>query len=514
MKTDRAEASGVSAAVVRTALSHPEVAVRYIKDSKEELRTPGDGRMDSVIYSVFGRDFARNMLPAETSDNDITVKGYVSTPAACRGNRGNQFFFVNGRHVKSKTLQAALEQAYKNSLFTGRYPSCILYITMSTALVDVNVHPAKTEVRFLRERQVFDGVYYAALSALESEGPGSADVKLTSDEKKILTQPAEPKRFVPAQSAPASQPRGAVKPSDNFFKTMPAQQYRSSISGGLAGGFKNSPVTFRERGGEYTLHDFSRISYTAGSQGNKKSPDMPLPKKITTYSAEPSPKSGNIQQSDIDLSSIKTDVRPEMSEPEQQLIRDMPLEMSYRYVGEALNTYLIVESGSSIWFIDKHAAHERLNFDKLKNSGYTPMVQPLLVPVVCKLGVSDTQLLMDNNHVLERFGIQVDPFGEDTVAVRQLPSDIEQDEIQALLEELCDDIRSGGRGDENARIDNIMHTMACKAAIKAGKRTEPGQLDGLIRSVLSGQVRYCPHGRPVAIEMTKSALDKSFKRTL
>ncbi|MBR6430025.1 MAG: hypothetical protein IKS27_02325 [Oscillospiraceae bacterium] len=179
-----------------------------------------------------------------------------------------------------------------------------------------------------------------------------------------------------------------------------------------------------------------------------------------------------------------------------------------------MDTYLIVESGSSLWLIDKHAAHERMNFDRLKASGYEPMRQQLLTPIVCKLNGEDMALLAENVQILDRFGIEVEQFGQGTVAVRQLPSDVEHEDIQALLDELCDDLRAGGQGDENARIDNVMHTMACKAAIKAGWKTDPGELNELIRAVLAGEIRYCPHGRPVAVELTKATLDKSFKRTL
>ncbi|MBQ8974118.1 MAG: DNA mismatch repair endonuclease MutL [Oscillospiraceae bacterium] len=476
MKTDRAEASNITSAVTKIALSHPELALRYIKDGREELRTPGDGRTDSVIYSVFGRDFAKTMLKAESSDGDISVSGYVSAPAACRGNRSNQFFFVNGRNIKSKTFQAALEQAYKNSLFTGRFPSCILYITMSPAAVDVNVHPAKTEVRFLNERKAFDGVYYAALSALESENPGSAEVKLT-DSKELFTRsfPSEGTASAPVKTSGGAVQTGHVKPRQDFFKTVSADSYRSSA------GFKTSVPPVRERFSESAVHDSSGFVY--GKSRSDTAPAKP-----------PSP-----VQSQENFS--------------QQEIPDMPQEEPFRYIGEAMDTYLIVEAKGSLWLIDKHAAHERMNFDRLKSSDYAPMRQQLIAPIVCRLPEGDIELLQENTHILDRFGIEAERFGEGTVAVRQLPSDVENENIQALLEELCDDLRAGGTGDENARIDNIMHTMACKSAIKAGKRTDPSELDGLIKAVLTGQVRYCPHGRPVAVELTKSTLDKSFKWT-
>lgn len=482
MKTDRAEGANVTAVVTRIALSHPEIAIRYLKDGKEELRSPGDGRIDSVIYSVFGRDFAKNMLKAETSDDNVSVTGYVCTPAACRGNRSSQYFFVNGRHVKSKTLQAALEQAYKNALFTGRYPACILYITMSTAAVDVNVHPAKTEVRFLNERQVFDGVYYAALAALESENPGSAEIRLTGGKSLFSGKADTPPPTVRASGSSSGNPTASPKPRQNFFKTVTAEAYRSG-----SGGFKTAVPPVRERFSPAPVHDSGKFVYQT---------DLPRPSRPAALSPEPEP------------------LFPEADSDGQQAIAQMPPAIPFRYVGEAMDTYLIVESGSSLWLIDKHAAHERMNFDRLKASGYEPMRQQLLTPIVCKLNGEDMALLAENVQILDRFGIEVEQFGQGTVAVRQLPSDVEHEDIQALLDELCDDLRAGGQGDENARIDNVMHTMACKAAIKAGWKTDPGELNELIRAVLAGEIRYCPHGRPVAVELTKATLDKSFKRTL
>ncbi len=448
MKTDRAEGASVSAQVICCALSHPEVSVRYIKDGKEECHTPGDGRMDSCIYSIFGREFANNLLPARTSDDNVTAEGFVSAPAFARGNRSYQFFFVNGRYVKSKTLQAALEQAYKNTIFTGRFPSCVLYITLSPGQVDVNVHPTKTEVKFLNERQVFDSVYYAALSALERE-EGGAEIKLSQGTRVMLNG-----------SAPASH---SAKPEADYGKSP--KPYGT-------GGFSNRTPAKLESYSYGPVYDETRVNY-------KISTDPKTPESGYTG-----------QQADI-----------------------LPTEAEHRFVGEALNTYILVEKGDSLWLIDKHAAHERINFDRLKNRKQVTMSQTLVPPIIVNPGQEDTALLADNAGIFEKLGFYVEVFGESSIAVRGIPVDIDIGDIESVLGEMTHILRRGGVPDEGLILDELLHTIACKSAIKAGRHSEPRELEVLIEKVLTGEIRYCPHGRPVAIELTKAELDRNFKRT-
>ena len=479
MKSDRAESSGVAAAALRCALSHPEVSVRYIRDGAEEFHTPGDGRVDSCIYTLFGRDFAGGLLEAGTSDGDVAVTGYVSTPASAKGNRSGQYFFVNGRFVKSKTLQAALEQAYRNTLFTGRYPTCILYISLSPSAVDVNVHPAKTEVKFLNERQVFDGVYYAALGALENrDGASSADVAISPSTMKALGGGQREQESPRAASAQSARPQGGYPPREASvktpklsFKEMTAEEYLRSFSSE-----KPRTPTARERGRHLDVADSTHPVY----QTALNMPDAPA------VSAGPSPDAGK------DTSTLSGGAR---------------------LVGEALDTYIIVESGDSLWLIDKHAAHERICFDRLRAQQSETMVEQLLVPVIFSPGPEDAAILTENAGVFETFGLTLEPLGDSAVAVRQIPSYIDASDVEALLGEACAALRSGGSADISHRRDEILHSVACKAAIKAGRRSEPEELSLIAERVLSGEVRYCPHGRPVAVELTKTALDKAFKRT-
>ena len=479
MKTDRAESSGVAAAALRCALSHPEVSVRYIRDGSEEFHTPGDGRVDSCVYTLFGRDFAGGMLEAGTSDGDVAVTGYVSTPAAAKGNRSGQYFFVNGRFVKSKTLQAALEQAYRNTLFTGRYPTCILYISLSHSAVDVNVHPAKTEVKFLNERQVFDGVYYAALGALENRGPAqNADVSVSPSTMKVLgAAPGSAEGAVPASVRPGGHKYAAPSREASFkipkasFKEMSSDEYLKSFVSGMDTAPRGSGRQTSVSGGQYSA--------------GQTELDMP----------ETPPVSADI-------------LRPAKAAKKQP-----PASAGARLIGEALETYIIVESGDSLWLIDKHAAHERICFDRLRSQQRETMVEQLLTPVIFSPGPEDAALLAENASVFETFGISLELLGDSSVAVRSIPSYIDASDVESLLGESCAALRSGGTADPSRRRDEILHSVACKAAIKAGKRSEPEELSELAERVLSGEVRYCPHGRPVAVELTRSALDRTFKRT-
>ena len=488
MKNDRAEGSAVTAAVVRCALSHPEISVRYIKDGKEECHTPGDGNTESCIYSLFGRDFASGMLKASSSDETVSVSGFISSPTNLRGNRTAQYFFVNGRHVKSRTLQAALEQAYKNSMFVGKFPACVLYINVSHASVDVNVHPAKTEVKFLYEKQVFDGVYYAVLSALESE-KDKAEIKLSKSTVSALSHKADSPAPAPKPAA-ASTPKASATPSKDFFKTMPAEAFRSSYS-------QSAPKTYSmpvkpDKANALKLSDSVKPVYQTRI-------NLPDTKPASTVK-EPAYTAPIVHSVPVKAEPIKT----------EQIIEKE--EVPYRIIGEGLQTYIIVEKGDSLFLIDKHAAHERVLFDKLKSQNYTVMTQMLLVPIVCDFSPEDADALLDNNELLEKFGFEISDFGGGKISIHQVPSDIDTGDARSVLEELCEKIRTS-RPDPNEIHDKLLLTIACKAAIKAGRNSVPGELNGLVKKVMDGIVKYCPHGRPVSMELSRSSLDKNFKRS-
>ena len=477
MKSDRAEGSSVASAVLRCALSRPDVSVRFIKDGKTEFQTPGDSRRDSCIYSLFGREFAEGLITAETSDEDVSVEGFVCTPNAARGNRSYQFFFVNDRSIRSKTLQAALEQAYANRIFTGRYPSCVLYITIKPGSVDVNVHPAKTEVKFVSDKQVFDGVYYAAKGALEQRMLGISE-------------------YAPERS---STPAVLGESHQDYC----GDARKTSGDGGFPAGTGATAeaAAARETG------DFDDSIYTGSTASFTQSI---LPILSASFTQPVPPASDNTQQS-IDKSQLYLD-SPLLSVNEsQQSIDKSQFEAPFRMIGEALNTYIIVESKGSVWFIDKHAAHERSHFDALRAADFEPMSQMLITPVICRHGSEDAEVLLDNADMLDKLGFTVESFGEDSVAVRRIPAEIGIADVESALSGICEELKRGGVT-EPVRRDNILRTVACKAAIKSGKTTTTRELQELAARVMSGELTHCPHGRPLAFEITKSTLDRNFKR--
>ena len=479
MKKDAAEGAAVFATVQRVALSHPEVSVKFIRDGRQELLTPGDGQLQSAVYAVLGRELALGFRPVRSTGEEMSVTGFASLPACCRGSRNWQFFFVNGRQVKSKLMAAALEEAYQNQKMVGKFPACVLHLETRLSAVDVNVHPAKTEVKFGNERQVFSAVYYAVKSALEGDRSHPSAT--------LAPQPAARPQEAPAQAeAPAAvratpqPPRRAPVVSapvvlhvhDNAYQpprqSPPPPQWRVSAP---------SPVRPEARPAPRT-------------------PETPRPAPAPAVEEaappEPAPRA----------------VRQEPEEPAPLL----PQEPDWRLAGEVLHTYIIVEQGDTIFFIDKHAAHERMNFDRMKAEGYDPMAQTLLTPAVCRLSAPEQAALLAHRALLEEFGFEVDELGQD-LAVRQAPFDVEVEDIPSTLEEIAQKLLTSGSADPAAARDELLHTMACKAAIKGGWRTSPQELEQVARAVMSGQVKYCPHGRPVAIQLTRKELEKQFKRT-
>ena len=470
MKTDRAEGSAVTGAVIRSALSDPSVSVKYVKDGSVEFHTPGDGRPESCIYALFGRDFFNGLLPVSLDDGTVSVTGYISRPSHVKGNRSSQFFFVNGRSVHSRTLQAVLEQAYRNNLFTGRFPACILFIRLGYGSVDVNVHPTKREVKFSNEKAVNDAVYYAALGALEQSRPIADRVREPSA--------SAPDPVPAAPETAASKPKPAA--AGGGFASMSADEFRrrSGASGGFRAGGSRVP------GGPFP----------------RKAPSSPSADTFRAPEEDPG-------QTGIDLPAPAPSA-PE-SAPSGAAGRETP---GYRVIGEALQTYILVEQGDSLWLIDKHAAHERMQFDRLKAQDRETMVQPLLLPVICSFSPEDTDLLLEHAAELGELGFSAEPFGRGRLAVRQLPAHVAPDDAETVLNELCAVFRRGGRP-EDSRTDRILATMACKSAVKAGSVSDPEELALIAERVMSGEVRYCPHGRPVAVEMSRTSLDRSFKRT-
>ncbi len=482
MKSDRAESSACINAALRCALGHPEVSVRMLRDGEEEFFTPGDGQSKSAVYSLLGRETAMNFLECSGEDDGVRVSGFVSAPHACRGNRAMQFFFINGRPFRSLTIQAAVEQAFKNNMLVGRFPACVLYITLGFGKVDVNVHPTKSEVKFSEEKKVFDCVYYAVLSTLNAASEAkTAEISLSPGTKKTL------------------------QPKADFYKQMSAQEFRAQQSRKAPAPVQR-PTPQPQSAAVQTKLDMRSVTKAIFGSEDKPTPPRVEAPKITFRSPEPEYKpSPTVPKPEIPV--IKAAEPPKSASTPAPIVEESSPIPDYRLIGEALNTYIIVESEGRLLLIDKHAAHERMIFDRLHRDR-EPMSQSLLIPVTWRPDPETLEILENNTEKLEKAGFEIESYGAQEVIIRAVPADTDGSEI-AMLEEIVAAIAQ--RRTENP-MDSIFHTVACKAAIKAGWKTDRRELEVLVEKVLSGEVRYCPHGRPVSVALTRAELDKFFKR--
>ena len=505
MKKDAAEGAAVFAVVQRVALSHPEVSVKFIRDGKQELLTPGDGQLKSAVYAVLGRELALGFREVKSAGEDMSVEGFASMPACCRASRSWQFFFVNGRQVKSPLMTAALEEAYKNQKMVGKFPGCVLHLRTKLSAVDVNVHPAKTEVKFGAERAVFSAVYHAVLSALEGD-------------------PSHPRAVLKNTEIPGVRQQDTVTENQLRIGSAPASPFMGEVARRAGGGASSlPPPSAAAKGGG--------SSPTRGEPGVPASTVVRVHDNSYTPPAPPQEKKGsphsNVGAAALGRPPITT---PPLEHPPVSVpaLEGGPArapaptsphippaagteELPWRLAGEVLNTYIIVERGDTVYLIDKHAAHERMNFDRMKAEGYDPMAQTLLTPAVCRLPPAQREVLLAHRALLEKFGFEVDELGAD-LAVRQAPFDVDPADIPAALEELAQRLLTTGSADPAAARDELLHTMACKAAIKGGWHSAPQELERVAAAVMSGQVKYCPHGRPVAVTLTRRELEKQFKR--
>ena len=486
LKSDRAEASACVQAALRCALGRPEISVRLLRDGKEEFFSPGDGKPESAVYALLGRELAKDLLPCEGEDGDMKLHGFVSSPSAGRGNRAAQFFYCNGRYIRSQLMQTALEQAYKNTLLTGRFPACVLWLELSNAAVDVNVHPAKTEVKFSQEKRVFDLVYHAALSALQGEDRTAAAPEVEKEQS----------------PAPA--------PKSDFFRRMSSEAFRAQ--GGRTEGRNLSNSTFFDKGGSRSVSNPPPFAGAEGrnlsNAGALRSYEEPYQTRLDLSSA---PKADTIRPISTKKSEKDTEIPHQSVENPVQNVEKIAIE-DYRLIGEALKLYILVERGGELVLIDKHAAHERMIFDRLKAQDRQIMAQTLLESVTLHLNGAERELIEANAALLSQLGFELEPFGDEDYILRAVPADMASSDARAAVEEILEKLASGQACDASSARDEILHTVACKAAIKAGWDNDAAELRRVADAVLSGRVRYCPHGRPVSATLTRRELDKLFKR--
>ena len=516
MKKDSAETAAVAGLMQHLALSHPDISFKFIKDGQEALHTPGDGKLESAVYAALGREFAKTLVPVDGRGGDIGVRGFVTAPVNGRGSRSMQVFFVNGRFIKSQLLTAALEEGYRNQLMKGRFPGCVLEVTLPVTAVDVNVHPAKTQVKFAREHDVFDAVFHTVMDALDARGG--------------------------AVTKPVSQPQQAQNPRQDFFQSMDAKTYREQGNKPAAPApkpafapqpareevrpaFSAQPVKQAEPAKPGWNTEWRSTAKVADSvqpiwpprDTVKRTPTSALGQAPASVTAKPEP-APQAEKAAEPAPAPKPFVPAIPAVPAQQTAMElpgqetvMPQEAPWRIAGEVLHTYIICEDDAdTLWLIDKHAAHERINFDRLLAAKEPPMRQALLQPIAVEPGREDAALLLENLELLEQFGFGCEDFGDGAILVREVPADLDAADTAATLEEFAQNLRSGRSLDE--KREALLHTMACKAAIKGGWTSDPAELKVLVEKVQSGEVRYCPHGRPVVVKVTKYELEKLFKR--
>ncbi len=499
MRRDSAETAAVAGLMQHLALSHPDLSFRFTKDGTESLHTPGDGKPASAVYAALGRDFAKSLVPVEGRGGEIAVSGFVTAPLQGRGSRSMQVFFVNGRFIKSQLLTAALEEGYRNQMMKGKFPGCVLSVTLPLSAVDVNVHPAKTQVKFAREREVFDAVYHTVLDSLAKQGG--------------------------PVSAPSPAADTAVNPRRDFFQAMDAKTYRQQ-------GSRPAPAPEKKPrlGWDTEWKAPVKLSDSRSETAYRTSAEKPAPPSGGVFAPPPPAASGPVSEK----ASAPRPVFPPPAAPRAPAVPEAPRrlpvpaipaeegdgvqqtlesaeETPWRIAGEVLNTYIVCESaGGCIYLVDKHAAHERVNFDRLMAAREPPMRQTLLQPAAAELKWEDGTLLLENLPLLDQLGFGCEDFGGGAILVREVPADIDAADVSATLEELAECLRTGRSAEE--RRENLLHTMACKAAIKGGWTSDPAELRALVEKVQSGEVRYCPHGRPVAVKLTRYELEKMFKR--
>ena len=452
LKKDVSEGNYVASAVEKLALSHPEISIRFIRDGKQVFTTNGDGSLQNVCFSAFGKDFSNGLLNVDAAVQNVSVSGLVTPPFNCRGSRGMQYFFVNGRSVKNTTIMAAFEGAYKNSVMVGKFPGGVLFITLPPELVDVNVHPSKIEVRFSDEKAIFDAVYHAVKSALSENT--SLKQAVLPDKKTIF--------------------------NDVFAK--PQQEFKQTTV--------EENIAYTEK----VLKPLSQAIFV-----NDVSTD---------YTAEIDDDPFNIEFP----VSVVAEEKPAIVE-ETKPVEIKTEENTLRFIGEAYKTYIFIELNGKLCVIDKHAAHERVLFNKLKANAQESGSQMLLAPVTVTLGKEEYIAVTENLETIQNSGFEVEDFGNGTVIVRSCPMDLDSCEIIPLITEIAEYLTKNRRDITNEHLDWIYHNVACRSAIKAGDSNSEAELLALAKQVVNDpEVRFCPHGRPVMIEISKYELEKQFGR--
>lgn len=542
LKKDVAEGNAVSALMDKIVLSHPEVAFTFIRDGKQVLRTFGDGKLLSAIYSVFGKDFAKGLIPVDYTLDSVSVKGYISKPINARPNRNMQNFFINGRFVKTRTGMAALEEAYKGSIMVGKFPSAVLQLTVPYEIIDVNVHPAKIEVRFINERPVFDAIYHAVKSALQ-QGDERKQIHFKENTafneiKKVNPFNNAQAVFAKAENTPAEKPIKPIERIEPVLKNSEPKPYNPFDELDLKDE-KTKPVSIDNLKMSDSTNPFDIYSKQAIKRNseleNKKAEfsKQKLEKAEqlilkATQQEESLPKQ-EITVDDLTAESSETPIETEVSKEEVKPLKEisenktdnndalteLPKEQTkLRFLGEAFNTYIIVEKNDNeVLIIDKHAAHERIIYEKLKADSGSANVQYLLTPITVTLDKIDYDAAVSNLDMFAKCSFDVEDFGNGTLLVRSAPQYLAATEIADCITEMSGYIASGKKDIYTEKMDWFYHNVSCRSAIKAGNKSTVQELMDIAWTLEKNpQIKYCPHGRLICIVMTKYEIEKQFGR--
>lgn len=542
LKKDVAEGNAVSALMDKIVLSHPEVAFTFIRDGKQVLRTFGDGKLLSAIYSVFGKDFAKGLIPVDYTLDSVTVKGYISKPINSRPNRNMQNFFINGRFVKTRTGMAALEEAYKGSIMVGKFPSAVLQLTVPYEIIDVNVHPAKIEVRFINERPVFDAIYHAVKSALQ-QGDERKQIHFKENTafneiKKVNPFNNAQAVFAKAENTPAEKPIKPIERIEPVLKNSEPKPYNPFDELDLKDE-KTKPVSIdnlkmSDSSNPFDIYSKQAIKRNSELENKKAEFSKQKLEKAEQLILKATQQEENLTKQEItvdDLTaeSMETPIETEVSKEEVKPLKEisenktdnndalteLPKEQTkLRFLGEAFNTYIIVEKNDNeVLIIDKHAAHERIIYEKLKADSGSANVQYLLTPITVTLDKIDYDAAVSNLDMFAKCSFDVEDFGNGTLLVRSAPQYLAATEIADCITEMSGYIASGKKDIYTEKMDWFYHNVSCRSAIKAGNKSTVQELMDIAWTFEKNpQIKYCPHGRPICIVMTKYEIEKQFGR--
>ena len=542
LKKDVAEGNAVSALMDKIVLSHPEVAFTFIRDGKQVLRTFGDGKLLSAIYSVFGKDFAKGLIPVDYTLDSVTVKGYISKPINSRPNRNMQNFFINGRFVKTRTGMAALEEAYKGSIMVGKFPSAVLQLTVPYGIIDVNVHPAKIEVRFINERPVFDAIYHAVKTALQ-QGDERKQIHFKENTafneiKKVNPFNNAQAVFAKAENTPTEKPIKPIERIEPVLKNSEPKPYNPFDELDLKDE-RTKPVSIdnlkmSDSSNPFDIYSKQAIKRNSELENKKAEFSKQKLEKAeqlilkATQQEESLPKQ-EITVDDLTAESTETPIETEVSKEEVKPLKEisenetdnndalteLPKEQTkLRFLGEAFNTYIIVEKNDNeVLIIDKHAAHERIIYEKLKADSGSANVQYLLTPITVTLDKIDYDAAVSNLDMFAKCSFDVEDFGNGTLLVRSAPQYLAATEIADCITEMSGYIASGKKDIYTEKMDWFYHNVSCRSAIKAGNKSTVQELMDIAWTLEKNpQIKYCPHGRPICIVMTKYEIEKQFGR--